>query len=207
MSQDRQHRAPSLMEAYCAQLGNVLVSTEEAMACSLDSAKGVTLLIDAIQKCIVRNEHRPRSSAFLAVSIDNMQSVTDLFGESVAEPVFGGLAARLRECLRTSDVIARLGDAQFGIVLPGFRFNGATIVLKRVLALRSKPISTNFGAVDLKLSVASVLFPDGHLSAPDIITRAQATLAFNQNRREKPLQLIDSVRMRLKTIRNDTLSA
>src|SRR5689334_6685948 len=73
----------------------VHLSTEEATACALDSGKGLTLLLDAIQKCIVRNEHRPRSSAFLAVSIDNMQSVTDLFGESVAEPVFGGLASRL----------------------------------------------------------------------------------------------------------------
>ena len=94
-----------------------------------------------------------------------------------------------------------------GIVLPHFRFNGASVVLKRVLALRSKPISTNFGAIDAKLSVASVLFPDGNLSAADIITRAQATLSFNQNRIDEPLQLTDSLRMRLKAVRSDALTA
>jgi diguanylate cyclase len=148
-----------------------------------------------------RNEHRPRLSAFLAVSIDNIQSITDLFGEAVAEPVFGALAARLKECLRTSDVIARLGAAQLGIVLPHFRFNGAAV------ALRTKPVSTNFGAVDLKLSVASVLFPDGHLSASDIITRTQATLSFNQSRSEKPLHLTNSMRLKLKASRGDALPA
>jgi diguanylate cyclase (GGDEF)-like protein len=185
----------------------VCLSSEEATDCVLDPERGLELLREALETCVARNEHRPRSSAFIAISLDNMQSITDLFGAAVAEPVFGGLAGRLKECVRTSDVIARLGGAQLGIVLPHFRFNGAAVVLKRVLALRTKPISTNFGAIDVKLSVASVLFPDGNLSAADIITRAQATLSFNQNRRDEPLQLTDSVRMRLKVVRSDALTA
>jgi diguanylate cyclase (GGDEF)-like protein len=185
----------------------VCLSSEEATDCVRDPERGLELLREALETCVARNEHRPRSSAFIAISLDNMQSITDLFGAAVAEPVFGGLAGRLKECVRTSDVIARLGGAQLGIVLPHFRFNGASVVLKRVLALRSKPLSTNFGAIDVKLSVASVLFPDGNLSAADIITRAQATLSFNQNRRDEPLQLTDSVRMRLKVVRSDALTA
>jgi diguanylate cyclase (GGDEF)-like protein len=185
----------------------VCLSSEEATDCVRDPERGLELLREALETCVARNEHRPRSSAFIAISLDNMQSITDLFGAAVAEPVFGGLAGRLKECVRTSDVIARLGGAQLGIVLPHFRFNGAAVVLKRVLALRTKPISTNFGAIDVKLSVASVLFPDGNLSAADIITRAQATLSFNQNRRDEPLQLTDSVRMRLKVVRSDALTA
>ena len=185
----------------------VCLSSEEATDCVRDPERGLELLREALETCVARNEHRPRSSAFIAISLDNMQSITDLFGVAVAEPVFGGLAGRLKECVRTSDVIARLGGAQLGIVLPHFRFNGASVVLKRVLALRSKPLSTNFGAIDVKLSVASVLFPDGNLSAADIITRAQATLSFNQNRRDEPLQLTDSVRMRLKVVRSDALTA
>ena len=185
----------------------VCLSSEEATDCVRDPERGLELLREALETCVARNEHRPRSSAFIAISLDNMQSITDLFGAAVAEPVFGGVAGRLKECVRTSDVIARLGGAQLGIVLPHFRFNGAAVVLKRVLALRTKPISTNFGAIDVKLSVASVLFPDGNLSAADIITRAQATLSFNQNRRDEPLQLTDSVRMRLKVVRSDALTA
>jgi diguanylate cyclase (GGDEF)-like protein len=184
----------------------VRLSGEETTLCVLDAERGLAMLRDILENSIAQTEHRQRCSAFLAVSIDNVQSITELFGAVVAEPVFGGLASRLKECLRTSDVIARMGHAQFGIVLPHFRFNGAGVVLKRILALRAKPVLTHFGAIDLKLSVASVLFPDGHLSASDIITRAQATLTFNQNRREEPLQLTDTVRMKLKTVRSEALS-
>jgi diguanylate cyclase (GGDEF)-like protein len=185
----------------------VCLSSEEATDCVRDPEKGLELLRGVLETCVTRNEHRPRSSAFIAISLDNMQNITDLLGEAVAEPVFEALAGRLKECVRTSDVIARLGGAQLGIVLPHFRFNGSSVVLKRVLALRSKPISTSFGAIDVKLSVASVLFPDGNLSAADIVTRAQATLSFNQNRRDEPLQLTDSLRMRLKSVRSDALTA
>ena len=149
----------------------------------------------------LKNEGRPRSAALLAVSIDNMQSVRDLFGPTTIDPVFVGLAARMRECLRASDVIARLNDDQLGIVLPYFRFNGASVALKRILALRSKPVLTPYGAVDLRLSVATVLFPD-NLTAAEVISRAQATLAYNQTRNGEQLELMRSVRERVTLLRH-----
>jgi diguanylate cyclase (GGDEF)-like protein len=167
----------------------------------LDPAKGLGLVCDVIERTMIKNEDRPRSAALLAVSIDNMQSVRDLFGPTTVDPVFVGLAARMRECLRASDVIARLNDDQLGIVLPYFRFNGASVALKRILALRSKPLTTPYGAVDLRLSVATVLFPDS-LTAAEVISRAQATLAYNQARNGEQLELMRSVRERVTLLRH-----
>src|ERR1044071_1797127 len=106
----------------------ISISNDDAAACVLDLEKGLVLLIKAIEACRRRNEGRPRSAALLAVSIDNMQSVTDLFGPHVTEPVFTGLASRIKECLRI--LIARLSKNQLGVVLPYFRFNGAAVVIK-----------------------------------------------------------------------------
>jgi len=75
----------------------ISISNDDAAACVLDLEKGLVLLIKAIEACRRRNEGRPRSAALLAVSIDNMQSVTDLFGPHVTEPVFTGLASRIKE--------------------------------------------------------------------------------------------------------------
>jgi diguanylate cyclase (GGDEF)-like protein len=176
-------------------------SGEEIREYVLDPAKGLGLICDAIEKTMVKNEDRPKSAALLAVSIDNMRSITDLFGPEIVDPVFVDLNRRMRDCLRASDVIARLGDDQLGIVLPYFRFNGAAIALKRILALRSKPVSTHYGSIDLKLSVATVLFPDENLVPANVITRAQATIAYNQNRKEDTLELTRSVRERINSLR------
>jgi diguanylate cyclase (GGDEF)-like protein len=179
----------------------IRLSDAQASEAVLDPAKGLRLLCDAIERTMAKNKGRPRSAALLAASIDNMQSVRDLFGPSTVDPVFVGLAGRIRECLRASDVVARLADDQVGIVLPYFRFNGASVALKRILALRSKPVTTPSGSVDLKLSLATVLFPDENLTPADVITRAQATLAYNQTRNGDELELMRSMRERVTSLR------
>jgi GGDEF domain-containing protein len=178
----------------------VRLSDAQASEAVLDPAKGLRLLCDVVERTIAKNKGRPRSAALLAVSIDNMQPVRD-FGPTTVEPVFIGLAGRMRECLRASDFVARLADDQLGIVLPYFRFNGASIALKRIMALRSKPLTTPYGAINLKLSFATVLFPDENLTAADVITRAQATLAYHQTRNGDELELTRSMREQVTSIR------
>ena len=181
----------------------ISISNDDAAACVLDLEKGLVLLIKAIEACRRRNEGRPRSAALLAVSIDNMQSVTDLFGPHVTEPVFTGLASRIKECLRSSDLIARLSKNQLGVVLPYFRFNGAAVVIKRILALRAKPtLATHFGTVDLKFSVGSVFFPDPNLATADIIIRAQAAVAHERTENQRAVELTRSVREQVNTLRS-----
>jgi len=179
------------------------LSDNNASTYVLDPAKGLALLSETIDDCMNRHAAYPRSAALLAVSIDNLQSITDLFGSNVIEPVFTGLAVRSQECLRSSDVIARLSETQLGIVLPYFRFNGATVTVKRILALRAKPIlAMHFGAIDLKLSVGTVLFPDPNLSSSDVITRAQAAVAYQQTKNQQVLELTRSVRERVNAYRS-----
>jgi len=181
----------------------ISISNDDAAACVLDLEKGLVLLIKAIDACRHRNEGRPRSAALLAVSIANMQSVTDLFGPHVTEPVFTGLASRIKECLRSSDLIARLSKNQLGVVLPYFRFNGAAVVIKRILALRAKPtLATHFGTVDLKFSVGSVFFPDPNLGTAEIILRAQAAVGYERTANQRAVELTRSVREQVNTLRS-----
>lgn len=181
------------------------VSDKDASVYVLEPEKGLALLYQAIEACITRNQGRPRSAALLAVSVENVQSIVDLFGSNVIEPVFMDLAARIRECLRCSDVTARLSESQLGIILPYFRFNGATVAVKRILALRARPIlASHFGAIDLKLSVGSVFFPRPDLGPSEIITRAQAAVAYQQTKSQETLELTRSLRERVNILRPTT---
>jgi diguanylate cyclase (GGDEF)-like protein len=172
----------------------------EESAYIFDTAQGRALICDVIERSMARNYDVPKSSALVAVSIDNLQSIIDLFGDVVTEPVFTGLAARLRENLRRSDIVARLGENKLGIVLAHVRFNGTPVAVKRVLSLRSKPLLTGeFGAIDLQLSVATVSFPDALITPFEVMTRAEASLAFQQSR--QPLELDSPCGERVMTLR------
>jgi diguanylate cyclase (GGDEF)-like protein len=172
----------------------IVLSNDEAPRCALDVTLGIALLHAVIEKITRNNRGRPKSAAFVIVSVDNMASIKSLFGFEIVEVLLTGITSRLRDCLRASDVIGRLSDDQLGIVLPSCRHNGAAVTVDRVLALRSQPITISHGPVDLKLSAASVAFPGEDRTAPDVITRAQATLSYVQRRKNEPLNLTRSIR-------------
>ena len=174
--------------------GDVIVlSDDEKSRCTLDAIQGIALLRTSIEKSMVNNKQRPKSAALVVISIDNLTSITNLFGVEVTEPLLTEITRRLRDCLRTSDVVGRLSDDQLGIVLPYSRSGGAAVTVERVLALRSKPVTTPHGPIDLKLSAASVSFPDEDLAPSDMITRAQATLAYARSKKDRPLNLTQSI--------------
>src|ERR1051326_7393143 len=60
----------------------------QASEAVLDPAKGLRLICDTIERTMAKNQGRPRSAALLAASIDNMQSVRDLFGPSTRRTIF-----------------------------------------------------------------------------------------------------------------------
>lgn len=176
----------------------VRLSDAQASEAVLDPAKGLRLLCDAIERTMAKNRGRPRSAALLAASIDNMQSVRDLFGPSTIDPVFGGANTRVPARQRCRCAAGRGSSRYCPALLP---FQWRICRLKRILALRSKPVTTPHGEIDVKLSLATVLFPDENLTPADVITRAQATLAYNQTRNGDELELTRSMRERVRSLR------
>jgi hypothetical protein len=57
------------------------------------------------------------------------------------------------------------------------------------------------GAIDLKLSIGSVFFPDPNLSVSDIVTRAEVSVAYQQAKKQQPLELTRSLRAQVNAFR------
>lgn len=51
------------------------------------------------------------------LSVDHLEHITDQYGQDARNDVLRGVAARLRKILRPTDLVARTGDKEFGIVL------------------------------------------------------------------------------------------
>jgi diguanylate cyclase len=74
--------------------------------------------------------------AVLVIDVDHFKSINDAFGHAVGDQVLAGLGALLRERVRATDVVGRLGGDEFTVLLP--RADGeqavalATAVLDRM---------------------------------------------------------------------------
>jgi diguanylate cyclase (GGDEF)-like protein/PAS domain S-box-containing protein len=75
-----------------------------------------------------------RGVAVLWIDLDHFKEVNDIFGHEVGDEMLLAVADRLREVVRDTDDIARMGGDEFAVVLPNVVESEAQTVGDRVLA-------------------------------------------------------------------------
>ena len=75
-----------------------------------------------------------RGVAVLWIDLDHFKQVNDIFGHEVGDELLMAVADRLRDVLRDTDDIARMGGDEFAVVLPNVSEEEAQMVAGRVLA-------------------------------------------------------------------------
>ena len=60
--------------------------------------------------------HRPLAAVM--VDIDHFKNINDTFGHHAGDVILRSIAASLRECVRTTDAVARIGGEEFLLILP-----------------------------------------------------------------------------------------
>jgi diguanylate cyclase (GGDEF)-like protein len=74
-----------------------------------------------------------RGAAVLWIDLDDFKAINDIFGHEVGDELLIAVADRLREIVRETDDIARMGGDEFAIVLSNVAQSEARMVGQRVL--------------------------------------------------------------------------
>ncbi|HEY1694294.1 MAG TPA: sensor domain-containing diguanylate cyclase [Polyangiaceae bacterium] len=113
------------------------------------------------------------SYAVLRLDVDGMSAINDESGVPVGDQVLEQTASRLKKCLREYDVVARLEDDEFALLLPGADAIAARTVGDRVTKAMSERAFDLGLARRVTLSIGAALWvpPSGETPA-DIVKRA-----------------------------------
>ncbi len=115
--------------------------------------------------------------AVLFVDLDHFKAINDEFGHIIADNVLITIARRLESCIRSGDVVARVGGDEFAILLNGI--NGmidADDAAARILNVMRAVVETDAGDVFAALSVGIAMGTAKHDLPDDVLRDADAAM-------------------------------
>jgi len=114
----------------------------------------------ALAQALAQAERSRAELAVLFIDMDRFKAVNDSLGHETGDVVLRETARRLRERLRASDVVARIGGDEFVVALTGIDepLNAAQVACQ-IVATLSAPFSTERGEIFLSPSIGIALYP------------------------------------------------
>jgi diguanylate cyclase len=94
------------------------------------------------------------------IDLDNFKQVNDRYGHDFGDFVLKETAMRLKNTLRHSDIVARIGGDEFALVISGIsQTEGLNAVAKKIIEACRMPLQRDGSEVTIKLSVGLSLYP------------------------------------------------
>jgi diguanylate cyclase (GGDEF)-like protein len=139
---------------------------------------GRRAILDAIGAAVERGE---QASACILLQIDDWDSLTDRWGLEAAGDITARCGDRIATALRPGDVVARLADARFGIVLQpsrSLRLGTREAIVERLRAVLSEPVTVDGTTTRLSVSAGhAAMIREAGDPAAATLRAAEAALA------------------------------
>lgn len=119
------------------------------------------LFADRLQSALARARREHAQAGLMFVDLDRFKPVNDAYGHAVGDKLLIAAAARMRECLREADTLARMGGDEFVVLLPHVDTPAdARHVAERILSALSHPFEVDELQLQISASIGIGLFPE-----------------------------------------------
>ncbi|MDE2092697.1 MAG: diguanylate cyclase [Burkholderiales bacterium] len=133
------------------------------------------LFNDRLNQAISLAKREARQLALLYLDLDKFKPVNDTLGHAAGDELLQAVAARLRQQVRESDTVARIGGDEFAVILPGVsRRDEARRVADKALAALATPFRLigQGQTIDIGASIGVAIYPDDGASADALVKAA-----------------------------------
>jgi diguanylate cyclase (GGDEF)-like protein len=134
--------------------------------------------MDRFNQLIARTQrHSDQFAAVLFLDLDRFKRVNDSLGHLAGDQLLVAVARRLECCVRTSDVLARMGGDEFTILVEEIDGeSGAIAVAKRILAELNLPFTILGRQVYASASIGIAISQTGRDAPEDVLRNADIAM-------------------------------
>jgi diguanylate cyclase (GGDEF)-like protein len=133
---------------------------EQALVDDLTGLPNRRRFQEELEREMKRSDRSGLATALLFIDLDLFKEVNDTRGHAVGDLLLKEAAARLRACIRETDLVARLGGDEFTILLPGIPDAAvAQRVAQVVVDHLLQPFTLKGEAAFISASVGMALYP------------------------------------------------
>jgi diguanylate cyclase (GGDEF)-like protein len=134
-------------------------------------------LEQAVLDAIACSEQSGTVFAVLFADLDQFKALNDRLGHAAGDKALQEVARRLREHVRASDVVARVGGDEFAVVLEGVKSReAAEEVAAKLIREIGEPMQTVTSAPRVGVSIGVALWPEDGSSAAMLLQRADRAM-------------------------------
>jgi diguanylate cyclase (GGDEF)-like protein len=173
-------------------LDGVSLTAELTRRASYDALTGLAnraLFRERLTASLARARRSGRPVAALMLDLDGFKQVNDAHGHEVGDRVLCAVADRLRDCVRTEDVVGRLGGDEFVVLAEDLRSaRDATVIAERMVAAMREPVMVGRGPLRVPISIGIALSRSG-TDRPDELLRLADAAMYVAKRRGGGYQL------------------
>ena len=150
--------------------------THQAFHDPLTDLPNRVLFTDRIEQALRRGASQGESVGVLILDLDDFKTVNDSLGHEAGDRLLVEVAARLRQCVRVTDTIARLAGDEFAILVGELESeDDATAVALRVSETLARPVEIDGVEMFVRASVG-IAIGAGDTSPEALIRDADVAL-------------------------------
>ena len=143
-----------------------------------------TMFRGYLSKAITRAERSGQALALLFLDLDDFKAVNDTFGHEAGDLLLQAVTQRLLSCVRTGDLVSRIGGDEFTIILESCLPEALPVLAARFIEIVGKPVDLDRKTAQISASIGIVTYPSGGDDVEALIQRADATM-YNVKRNQK----------------------
>lgn len=154
-------------------------------------ARGLFLeLLSAATRRLARHPDRRVAVGFL--DVDGLKQVNDTYGHGVGDELIAAVVPRVRQAIRPTDVVARVGGDEFTVLLDDMTDGDDLMaVAHRLLEALSEPFDLSVGPVRVTGSLGLVATTDPAERGEQLVSRADAAMYVAKARGGNRVEVFD----------------